>query len=127
MEQKTSILTVDDNISLCKTMSFILRRMGYDVTIANNGYEAISRIKETHFDTIFMDIKMPGIDGVETYKKIKKIKPDAVVVMMTAYAVNELIKQAMEEGAYGIIYKPLEMGDVIRLLDGILKEKQKVK
>jgi len=127
MEQKTSILTVDDNISICKTMSFILKRMGYDVTIANNGYEAISKIKKTHFDTIFMDIKMPGIDGVETYKKIKKIKPDAVVVMMTAYAVNELIKQAMEEGAYGIIYKPLEMRDVFRLLEGILKEKQKVK
>ncbi len=118
MGEKASILIVDDNISMCKTMSFILRHKGYSVISAYDGPEAIERVKEDPFDIIFMDIKMPSMDGVKTYKKIKKIRPEAVVVMMTAYAVKDLVQEVLEKGAYGIIYKPLDMEEV-----GILIEK----
>jgi CheY-like chemotaxis protein len=67
MENKASILIVDDNISLCKTMSFVLRRKGYAVVTANNGPVAIEMVKERPFDIVFMDIKMSPMDGVETY------------------------------------------------------------
>jgi len=117
MKENVSILIVDDNISLCKSMSFILKRKGHDVTIAKDGYEAIERIKENPFDIIFMDIKMPIMDGVETYKRIKKIRPEAVVMMMTAYAVEDLVQQALEEGAYGIIYKPVDIEKVVSLIE----------
>ena len=99
MEEKASILIVDDNISLFKTMSFILGRKGYAVTTAENGLEAIERVKERPFDMIFMDIKMPILDGVETYKRVKKVRPEAVVMMMTAYTVDGLVQEALKEGA----------------------------
>jgi two-component system response regulator HydG len=117
MEDKPHILIVDDNISLCKTMSFVLRRQGYAVTTAKDGPEAIERVKENSFDMIFMDIKMPLMNGVETYRRIKEIRPEAVVMMMTAYAVEDLVQEALQEGAYGITYKPLDIGRVVAMIE----------
>ena len=109
-------MLVDDNISLTKTMSFILRRKGYTVVTSKSGMEAIERVKERSFDIVFMDIKMPLMNGVETYKEIKKIKPETVVIMMTAYSVEDLVQEALQEGAHGIIYKPLDIDNVIGLI-----------
>lgn len=118
MGASVSIMIVDDNVNLCRTMSFILKGKGYDVTVANDGSEAIERARETkHFDIVFMDIKMPLMDGVETYKQIKKIIPGAAVVMMTAYAVEDLIQEALEEGAHGVIYKPVDIDKAIALIE----------
>jgi two-component system response regulator HydG len=117
MDEKASILIADDNLSLCRTMSFTLKRKGYDVTTARDGMEAIEKVKEEDFDMIFMDIKMPLMDGVETYKRIKKRRPKAVVMMMTAYAVEELVQEALQEGAYGVIYKPLDIERVVSLIE----------
>ncbi len=113
MKGVASILIVDDNISLCKTMSLILSRKGFSVTIAEDGPEAIEKVKESPFDLIFMDIKMLPIDGVETYRRVAKIRPDVVVTMMTGDAVDDLVHQALQEGAYGVLYKPLDMGIVV--------------
>lgn len=124
MEEKASILIVDDNISLCKTMSFILNRNGYAVTIAKDGPEAIDRVKERSFDIIFLDIKMPLMNGVETYKRIKKVRPEAVVMMMTAYTIEDLVQEALREGAYGILYKPLDMEKAIAIIEEAREAKQ---
>ncbi len=124
MSQKANILIVDDNVSLCKTMSFVLGRKGYAVTTARDGPEAIERVKERPFDMIFMDIKMPLMDGVETHRRIKQIRPEAVVMMMTAYVVEDLVQQALEEGAYGIVYKPLDIERVIVLIEEARKTKE---
>ncbi len=124
MEKRANILIVDDNISLAKTMSLILRRKGYEVTTAQDGLTAIKEIKERPFDLIFMDIKMPLMDGVETYRRIKKIRPKTIVIMMTAYTVENLIADALEEGAYGIIYKPLDIEKMSFLIEKSRKKKQ---
>ena len=79
MTGKANILIVDDNASQCKTMSLILRHKGYAVATASDGPEAIERVREGPFDMIFMDIKMPLMDGVDTYRRIKDIRPDADV------------------------------------------------
>lgn len=123
MEDKP-ILIVDDNINLIKTMSFILKRKGFTVTTAKDGLEAIDKVKKQAFTLIFMDIKMPLMDGVETFKKIKKINPETVVMMMTAYAVEDLVQEALEEGAYGIIYKPLDIEKVVDLIQEVKKNRQ---
>lgn len=117
MGQKTKILVVDDNVSQCKTMSFILERKGCIVAIAENGLKAIEIAKKNPFDIIFMDIKMPLMNGVEAYKQIKKIRPGAKVVMMTAYAVEDLIGQALAEGAHGILYKPLDIQKMFDIIE----------
>jgi two-component system response regulator HydG len=117
MEDKPRILIVDDDISLCKTLSFILGHKGCVVTTAQDGPEALERVKEKPFDMIFMDIRMPLMDGVETYRRIKKIRPEAVVMMMTAYAVEELVQKALQEGACGITYKPLDIERMVAVIE----------
>ena len=117
MEEKASVLIVDDNMSLLKTMSFVLIHKGYAVTTAEDGAKAIEVVKEKPFDVIFMDIKMPLMNGVQTYRQIKKTRPDAVVMMMTAYSVEDLVKDALEEGAYGIIYKPMDIEEVVAIIE----------
>ena len=124
MQEKASILIADDNISLCRTMSFVLEGKGYVVTTSKDGSEAIERVKERSFDMIFMDIKMPLMDGVETYKSIKEIRPEAVVVMMTGYSVEDLVEEALREGAYGIIYKPLDIEKVVALIEEVREAKR---
>jgi len=117
MTERANILIVDDNESLCKSFSFILKRIGFTVSTAEGGLEAIKKVKKSPFDVIFMDIKMPKLNGVEAFKKIKKIVPKAMVIMMTAYSVEALVKEALKEGAYEIIYKPLDMDNVLRLIE----------
>ncbi len=124
MEAKANILLVDDNVGLTKTMSFALKRNGYAVTTAKDGREAIAKVKEQPFDMIFMDIKMPLLGGVETYKEIKKLRPEAVVMMMTAYAVEDLVVEALREGAYGIIYKPLDIEEVLATIEEAIHAKK---
>ena len=114
---KTKILIVDDEHGITVTLRDILEIYGYNVEIANNGYDAIEIVRESFFDIIFMDIKMPGINGTETFKEIKKISPKTVVMMMTAFAVDDLISEALKEGAYGVIYKPLDFDKVMEFLE----------
>ena len=119
MNDKASILIVDDEMGMRETLSDILEDMGYHTVIAVDGYEAIQKVKENAFDVIFMDVKMPGMDGVDTFKAIKKIHPEAAVVMMTAYAVDDRIKEAQREGAYGVLYKPFDMERMIGLVEDL--------
>ncbi len=120
MKERSSILIVDDDTSLCQSMSLVLTRNGYSVATAKDGPEAIERVSERHFDMIFMDVKMPLMNGVETYKRIQKIRPEAeVVVMMTAYSVEEFIREALQVGARGILHKPLNMEQVIGLIEEV--------
>jgi len=119
MVDKGSILIVDDDVGICETLSDIMEVKGYHTAMALDGYEAIQKVKDVAFDVILMDIKMPGINGVETFKEIKRVRPEIAVVMMTAYAVEDLIGEALREGAYGVLYKPFDMERMIGLLEGI--------
>ncbi len=119
MGKTAEILIVDDNADICATMAMILNFQGYSVTTACNGQEAVYRVRERAFDVIFMDIKMPVMDGVESFKKIKELRPDAVVVMMTAYAVEDVIREALEKGAYGLVYKPVDIDDLINIIESV--------
>jgi len=116
LEKKLSILIVDDDPGMTETMQDILGDMGYDVAVAEDGFRAIEMIKERAYDVALMDIKMPGINGVETFKEVKEISPSTSVIMMTAYSVEDLVKEALDEGAYGIIYKPLDIERVVEFI-----------
>jgi len=115
--EKPSILIVDDDVGMARTTAMILERKGYAVATAQDGPGAIEEVEQQPFDIIFMDIKMPLMDGVETYRRIGEMRPEAVVMMMTAYAVDDLVQQALEEGAYGILYKPLDIERMIAIIE----------
>ncbi len=120
-ENTIKVLVVDDQRSIRLTLSAILESRGCDVTEVEDGYRAIDAAGERSFDLVLMDIKMPGINGVQTFREIKKISPGSLVVMMTGYAVQDLVDTAMEEGALSVIYKPFEMEEVFKLVDSISK------
>jgi len=120
---KTNILVVDDLRSIRLNLGGILEDEGHNVVTVGNGYQAIEAVKKTHFDVVFMDIKMPGINGVQTFREIKNIDPKAAVIMMTAYSVEDLVREALEEGAYAILYKPFDIDKIIALIEELLHEK----
>ena len=120
-ENIIKVLVVDDQRSIRLTLSAILESRGCDVTGVEDGYRAVDTAAEDSFDLILMDIKMPGINGVQTFREIKKTSPETLVVMMTGYAVQDLVDTALEEGALSIIYKPFEMEEVFKLVDSISK------
>ncbi len=117
MSKRASVLIVDDDIGMCETTSDVLSAWGYRVEFAENGFKAVEKAREIEFDVILMDIKMEGMNGVETYKEIKRIIPKTSVIMMTAYSVEELVREALEEGASTVLYKPIDMGELIRLIE----------
>lgn len=116
MKDKASILLVDDDVGMLETLHDILDDLGYNVEVANNGFIAIEKVKARSFDAILMDIKMPKINGVETYKEIKNIKPEIAVLMMTAHSVDSLINEALNEGAYGVVYKPIDIAKIVEFI-----------
>jgi DNA-binding NtrC family response regulator len=117
---KTNILVVDDIKSMRLTLGGILEDEGYNVLLAEDGYQAIEAAKQTSFALAFMDIKMPGINGVQTFREIKKINPQAAVIMMTAYSVEDLVREALEEGAYAVVYKPFDVENILSIIDSAL-------
>lgn len=114
---KANILIVDDNDSLRRSMEMILRLKGYAVETAASGAEAIALVQARAFDMIFMDVRMPVLDGVQTLKQIKAIRPQAAVTMMTGYAVEDLIQDALAEGAFALLDKPVEIESFITLIE----------
>ncbi|MFC2019753.1 response regulator [Chloroflexota bacterium] len=119
---KTNILVVDDLRSIRLTLGGILEDKGYNVVTAEDGYQAIEAAGKTHFDVIFMDIKMPGINGVQAFREIKKVDTKTAVIMMTAYSVEDLVRQALEEGAYAIVYKPFDIEKLIAIIEEMLED-----
>jgi two-component system response regulator HydG len=121
-KMQTNVLVVDDLRSIRLTLGGILEDEGYNVVMAENGYQAIEAAKKAPFDLVFMDIKMPGINGVQTFREIKKINPEAVVIMMTAYSVEDLIREALEEGAYAVVYKPFDIEKIVSIIESALQK-----
>ncbi|MFH1662615.1 MAG: response regulator [Chloroflexota bacterium] len=117
---KTNILVVDDLRSSRLTLGGILEDEGHNVVLAENGYQAIEAARQLSFDLIFMDIKMPGINGVQTFREVKKINPRAAVIMMTAYSVEDLVREALEEGAYAVVCKPFDIEHIVSIIESAL-------
>ena len=117
MSEASSVLVVDDSAGICQTMSMILRRKGFDVSCAVDGPGAVEKVKERPFDAVLLDIRLPGMDGVEVQKNIRSLRPDARVAMMTAYAVEDKVRDAIKDGAETVFYKPLDMDTVIAFLN----------
>ncbi|MBR3655332.1 MAG: response regulator [Elusimicrobia bacterium] len=119
MTDKLKILIVDDEDSLRLSLASILELEGYEVQTAEDGFKAIELAKKEEFNILFSDIRMPGITGNETFKEIKKIKPDIIGVMMTAYALNDLIIDALNSGAFACLSKPFEIEAVLSTIKDI--------
>lgn len=114
-----NILIVDDDRDFAESMAEVLKVKGHNVELVFDGEEAMNKFLERNYDITFMDVKLPGMNGVESYIEIRKIKPEAKVVMMTGYSVPQLLEQAIENGAWAVLHKPFNMSTIFDMLDKI--------
>jgi two-component system, NtrC family, response regulator HydG len=119
---KLKILIVDDNEDFCKNMADIMELKKYKVNMAYSGIQAIDMVGKNHYDLIIMDIKMPVMDGVEAFRKIKAISPETIVIMITAFAVEDLIKDALREGAFAALKKPVDFDNLFHIISDAVGE-----
>ncbi len=116
---KLNILVVEDGQSQREMLTDFLAGEGHRVAGAGDGNAAIQQVRDGHFDLLLLDFKMPGMNGIEVLKKIKNINPQINVVMMTAYGTIETAVDAMKLGAVDYIPKPIDLGELITLVDRI--------
>lgn len=117
MAKDHRILVVDDNKDFADVFCDILKTNNYEVESCYSGAQAVELVRKKDFDIVFLDIRMPEMDGIETLKEVMKIKPATTVIMMTGYSVDELVHKALEEKASEIIYKPFEIDKVLSLIE----------
>lgn len=108
-EAKAKILVVDDQPGIRRLLTEVFSDEGYRVAAAANGYEGIQKVKDFQPDLILMDMKMPGMDGIETLRELKSMGRANRVIMMTAYGELELVNQAQQLGAFSYITKPFDI------------------
>ncbi len=118
-----NILVVDDQASMRLTLKGILSKKGYEVFVAGDGLQALEEIKKRDYSLVIMDIKMPGLNGVDAYIKIKEINPRVPVIMMTAFALEDEIRRAINEGAYAVLYKPFDMERIFEVIGECIENK----
>jgi len=113
------IFIVDDNRDFAESLADLLRLDGHQVELAFDGETAIENFRNQNYDITFMDVKLPGLNGVESFFEIRKINPQAKIVMMTGYSVEQLVNQAVESGALGVLTKPIGMPQLLEQLEKV--------
>lgn len=110
---KNKLLLVDDEKIMLKYLSKFLIKRGFDITTAMNGEDALEKIKNQDFTTVLLDVLMPGMDGIETLKEIKKIKPMTEVIMLTGHASVQVAIEGMKLGAFDYLMKPFDRDELV--------------
>src|SRR4051812_20372347 len=114
------ILIVDDEGSLLLTLVANLELEGFDVVGAQDPAVALRLVAEQHFDLVLTDIRMPGMTGIALFRAIRSIGADMPVILMTAFAAESLIDEAVQEGVFAVLPKPFDIEHVIFALSRAL-------
>ena len=117
---KDTILVVDDEESICQSLKAILSDEGYQVLVAGSGEEAVKIVEEEMPQLVLLDIWLPGMDGLETLKAIKKINPEVLVIIMSGHGTIETAVRATKLGAFDFIEKPLSLDKIIILVNNAI-------
>ncbi len=118
------ILVVDDEEGARELFFTILSDEGYDITLANNGEEALAQFKSDSYDLVVTDIKMPVMDGLQLLQEIRKTGSKTDVIMVTAYGEVESYLKAMSLGAAEYINKPIRIKELKRIVHKVLTERK---
>ena len=124
---QTKILLVDDEVEFASALAERLELRRYDVKTANNALEALAVIHAHVPDVIILDLKIPGMDGIETLKTIKKIDPTIEVIMLTGHGDVQSVAEGMKSGVFEYIMKPVDIGELTVKIDNAMKKRTKEK
>lgn len=119
----TKVLLVDDEKDFIEMLSLRLKEVGEKITVAYSGQEGLDALKKADIDVVILDIKMPGMDGIETLTEIKKKYPLVEVIMLTGHGSTETAVQGMKLGAFDYLMKPADFNDLNAKLEGARKRK----
>ena len=120
---ETKVLLVDDEVEFTKTLSERLESRGLKVDSANSGEEALKKIGEASYDAIFLDLAMPGMDGIETLKSLLAENPDLQVILLTGHASIDKSVEAVKLGAKDFLEKPAKIDNLIAKIKEAQTEK----
>ena len=124
MTLKGKLLIVDDELSVRDSLNKWFREEGYEVHVAEDANEALTRMAETKFDAALLDIKMRGTDGIELQKRLHEIDPELISIMMTGYASVETAVLALKNGAYDYVTKPLDPDEIAHIIKNALSHRR---
>ncbi len=119
----TKVLLVDDEEDFAEMLSLRLKELGEKVTVAYSGREGLDTLAKTSIDVVILDIKMPGMDGIETLREIKKQYPIIEVILLTGHGSTETAVEGMKLGAFDYLMKPADFSDLAAKLEGARKRK----
>ena len=117
------VLLVDDEEDFAEMLSLRLKELGEKVEVAHSGQEGLDTLAKTSIDVVILDIKMPGMDGIETLREIKKQYPIIEVILLTGHGSTETAVEGMKLGAFDYLMKPADFGDLAAKLEGARKRK----
>jgi DNA-binding NtrC family response regulator len=120
----TKVLLVDDEEDFVEMLSLRLQGSGQDVTTACSGRECLSVLAEKEIDVVILDVKMPGMDGIETLKEIKKRFPLVEVIMLSGHGTIETASEGITLGAFAYLLKPAGFAELLETLEAAGKRKQ---
>jgi two-component system OmpR family response regulator len=110
------VLIVDDEAELVSALEERLNLRGFEASGVTTGAEALSLIAEVPFDVVLLDLKMPGLDGLEVIRRIKAEQPELQVILLTGWGSEEDAEKGKELGAYDYLMKPVKIRDLVRVL-----------
>jgi len=122
MKETCSILVVDDEEIVRESLAHWLGEDGYRVDTASDGQTALGKLAESSFAIMLVDLKMPGMDGLQLLREARKCRPDLVVILMTAYATVDTAVQAMKQGAHDYLLKPFDPEGLSRMVERLARE-----
>ncbi|RLB09108.1 MAG: response regulator [Deltaproteobacteria bacterium] len=117
------VLFVDDEVDFLETLLKRMKKRGVDVTGVGSGEEALSFLDTNQVDVVVLDVKMPGMDGIETLREIKRRHPLVEVIMLTGHANLEVAIEGMELGAFDYLMKPMDIDELLYKVEDAYKKK----
>lgn len=118
---RASILVVDDEEVIRALFKETLEELGHRVVTARNSSEGLELVKQRDFDLVFLDLKMPGMDGAELFRQIRTIKTDLPVTIITGYPDSDMMARALAQGPFGVMQKPFDDADIAIAIKSFLR------
>jgi DNA-binding NtrC family response regulator len=113
---KIRVLLVDDDVGFTSSMRMVLSHRGFDVTVAANGLTALPLIAGERFDVVLLDVKMPGMEGTQVLKEIKRFAPDIPVIMLTGHYSSSEEEDTLRRDAYAYLLKPCPILELVGVI-----------